>query len=192
MGPRNKLAKITGGFLSIFYCCKLKDGTVGPKMPSVTDDVTFRSKFCEFDSCALSRKASRHKRFAKIPSLQLIYVIGLFRSLHKMHDHRWGSEQIMFENWQPCGGWMIPFCDHGKIQFTQYCLYVTNPCIVSLFCFPPHWMNTFPRNLNFSTCCRLLLVTFRMHWPEFMERCNTSVFSVLISFQLYWTQQKTD
>ena len=96
MGPRNKLAKITGGFLSIFYCCKLKDGTVGPKMPSVTDDVTFRSKFCEFDSCALSRKASRHKRFAKIPSLQLIYVIGLFRSLHKMHDHRWGSEQIMF------------------------------------------------------------------------------------------------
>jgi len=40
MSPRNKIAKITGGFLSIFYCCKLKDGTVGPKMPSVTDDVT--------------------------------------------------------------------------------------------------------------------------------------------------------
>jgi len=39
MGPRNKLAKITGGFLSIFNCGKLKDGTVGPKMPSVTDDV---------------------------------------------------------------------------------------------------------------------------------------------------------
>jgi len=39
MGPRNKLAKNTGGFLSIFNCCKLKDGTVGPKMPSVTDDV---------------------------------------------------------------------------------------------------------------------------------------------------------
>jgi len=39
MGQRNKLAKITGGFLSIFNCCKLKDGTVGHKMPSVTDDV---------------------------------------------------------------------------------------------------------------------------------------------------------
>jgi len=39
MGPRNKLAKITGGFLSILNCCKLKDGTVGPKMPSVTDNV---------------------------------------------------------------------------------------------------------------------------------------------------------
>jgi len=39
MGPRNKLAKITGGFLSIFNCCKLKGGTVGPKMPAVTDDV---------------------------------------------------------------------------------------------------------------------------------------------------------
>ena len=39
MGPRNKLAKITGNFLSIFNCCKLKDGTVGPKMPTVTDDV---------------------------------------------------------------------------------------------------------------------------------------------------------
>ena len=39
MGPRNKLAKITGGFLPIFNCSKLKDGTVGPKMPSLTDDV---------------------------------------------------------------------------------------------------------------------------------------------------------
>ena len=39
MGLRNKLAKITGGFLSIFNCCKLKVGTVGPKMPSVTNDV---------------------------------------------------------------------------------------------------------------------------------------------------------
>jgi len=39
MGPRNTLAKITGGFLSIFNCCKLKNGTVEPKMPSVTDDV---------------------------------------------------------------------------------------------------------------------------------------------------------
>jgi len=39
MGPRNKLAKITGGFLSIFNCCKLKDGAVGPKMLSVTGDV---------------------------------------------------------------------------------------------------------------------------------------------------------
>jgi len=39
MGLRNKLAKVTGGFLSIFNCWKLKDGTVGPKMPSVTDDV---------------------------------------------------------------------------------------------------------------------------------------------------------
>jgi len=39
MGPRNKLAKITGGFLSILNCCKLKDGTVGPKMLSVIDDV---------------------------------------------------------------------------------------------------------------------------------------------------------
>jgi len=41
MGPRNKLANITGGFLSIFNCCKLKDGTVGHKMPSVTDDVIY-------------------------------------------------------------------------------------------------------------------------------------------------------
>jgi len=39
MVPRNKLAKISGGFLSIFNCCKLKDGTIGPKMPSVTDDI---------------------------------------------------------------------------------------------------------------------------------------------------------
>ena len=39
LDPRNKLAKITGGFLSIFNCCKLKDGTVGSKMPSMTDDV---------------------------------------------------------------------------------------------------------------------------------------------------------
>jgi len=39
MGLQNKLAKITGGFLSIFNCCKIKDGTVGPKMPSVTDNV---------------------------------------------------------------------------------------------------------------------------------------------------------
>jgi len=39
MGLRNKLAKITGGFLSIFNCCKLKDGTVEPKMPSVINDV---------------------------------------------------------------------------------------------------------------------------------------------------------
>jgi len=39
MALQNKLAKITGGFLSIFNCCKLKDGTLGPKMPSVTDDV---------------------------------------------------------------------------------------------------------------------------------------------------------
>jgi len=39
MGLRNKLAEITGGFLSIFNCCKLKVGTVGPKMPSVTNDV---------------------------------------------------------------------------------------------------------------------------------------------------------
>jgi len=39
MGPWNKLAKITGGFISIFNRCKLKDGTAGPKMPSVTDDV---------------------------------------------------------------------------------------------------------------------------------------------------------
>jgi len=39
MGPRNKLAKITGGFLSIFNYCQLKDGTVGPKMPSVNNDV---------------------------------------------------------------------------------------------------------------------------------------------------------
>jgi len=39
MGPRKKLAKITGGFLSVFNRCKLKDETVGPKMPLVTDDV---------------------------------------------------------------------------------------------------------------------------------------------------------
>jgi len=39
MGLQNKLAKITSGFLSIFNCCKLKDGTLRPKMPSVTDDV---------------------------------------------------------------------------------------------------------------------------------------------------------
>jgi len=39
MGLQNKLAKITGGFLSNFNCCKLKDWTVGPKMPSVTNDV---------------------------------------------------------------------------------------------------------------------------------------------------------
>jgi len=39
MGPRNKLAKITGGFLSIFNCCRLKNATVGPKMPSVINDV---------------------------------------------------------------------------------------------------------------------------------------------------------
>jgi len=44
MGLRNKLAKITGGFLSIFNCCKLKDGTVGPKMPSVTDVIDCPSK----------------------------------------------------------------------------------------------------------------------------------------------------
>jgi len=42
MGPQNKLAKTTGGFLSIFNCCKPKDGTVGPKMPLVTDDVIDR------------------------------------------------------------------------------------------------------------------------------------------------------
>jgi len=41
MGPQNKLAKITGGFLSIFNCYKLKDGTVGPKMLSVTDGVIY-------------------------------------------------------------------------------------------------------------------------------------------------------
>ena len=40
MGSQNKLAKIAGGFLSIFSCCELKDGTVGPKMLSVTDEVT--------------------------------------------------------------------------------------------------------------------------------------------------------
>jgi len=39
MGPWNKVAKITGGFISIFNRCKLKDATAGPKMPSVTDDV---------------------------------------------------------------------------------------------------------------------------------------------------------
>jgi len=39
MGPRNKIAKITGGFPPIFNCCKLKDGRVGPKVPSVTDYV---------------------------------------------------------------------------------------------------------------------------------------------------------
>jgi len=37
MGLRNKLAKITGGFLSIFNCCKLKDETARPKVLSVTD-----------------------------------------------------------------------------------------------------------------------------------------------------------
>jgi len=31
MGPRNKLAKVTGGFLSIFKCCKLNDGTLDPR-----------------------------------------------------------------------------------------------------------------------------------------------------------------
>ena len=40
MGPRNKLAKFTGDFLTILLLqTTVKDGTVGSKMLSVTDDV---------------------------------------------------------------------------------------------------------------------------------------------------------
>jgi len=38
------------------------------------------------------------------------------------------------------------------------------------------FLNAILRNLNFVSCCSLLLFTFSNHWHEFLERHNTQVF----------------
>ena len=82
-----------------------------------------------------------------------------------------------FKNWQLCGVWKLPFCDHRAIKLTQNWLYFTNPCInfhvQSL-------VNTTPRYLNFSTCCSVLSFICRIHRLGFLERRSTSVFLLLI------------
>jgi len=34
-----------------------------------------------------------------------------------------------FEDWQLCGVWKLPFCDHRAIKLTPNCISFTNPCI---------------------------------------------------------------
>jgi len=34
-----------------------------------------------------------------------------------------------FKNWQLCGVWKLPFCDHRTINLTQNCVCFTNPFI---------------------------------------------------------------
>jgi len=48
----------------------------------------------EFHSCGtVLQSVTRHRElFANIPSLPLVLEIALFQSLHKIHDHRLGSE----------------------------------------------------------------------------------------------------
>jgi len=35
----------------------------------------------------------------------------------------------LFENWQLCGVWKLPFCGHRPIKRTQNCVSFINPCI---------------------------------------------------------------
>ena len=34
-----------------------------------------------------------------------------------------------FKNWQLCGVWKLPFCDHKALKLTQNCVCITNQCI---------------------------------------------------------------
>ena len=43
--------------------------------------------------------------------------------------YRWGSEQRSIQNWQLCGAWKLPFCDHRAIKLTQSCVCFTAPSI---------------------------------------------------------------
>ena len=99
-----------------------------------------------------------------------------------------------FENWQLCGVWklVLPFCDHRAIKLTQNCFSFANPCINLLA--PPSATRKYatPRCLNVSTCCSVLPLTCSIHCLGFVERRNTSVFLVLISFRRGRTQLKTD
>lgn len=79
-----------------------------------------------------------------------------------------------FKNWQLCGVWKIPFCDHGTTKPSTVLFALPIRLSISLFRLPAI-VSAIPRYLGFSTCT---------HWPEFLEIHNVSVFLVLFHARL--------
>jgi len=95
----------------------------------------------ELHSCALCRVVSHRGLFPNIPSVPLILEIALFqwltRRLMTMGKDR---NKDRFKNWQLCGVWKLPLCDHINEVHAEVRLLYQSVC-QSLCCgFHPSWM----------------------------------------------------
>ena len=88
----------------------------------------------------------------------------------------WNKNQL--KNWQFCGDWKLPFCDHRAIKLTQNCVYsFTNPCI-NLLAPPSVTRKYHPKVLELLHLLQCI-AAHSVHCLEFLERHNISVFLVL-------------
>ena len=70
-------------------------------------------------------------------------------------------------------------CNHSDKAHAVLLVCSTNPYI-HLVVPPSVTREYYLRYVNFSTCCSVWLLTWSTHWLSFLERHDTSVFSVLI------------
>ena len=56
-------------------------------------------------------------------------MIGLFRSLPKIHDHKWDWDKNCFENWEFCVFRQFSFHDNRIVQSSHFCSSLANSSI---------------------------------------------------------------
>ena len=69
----------------------------------------------------------------KIPSLPLALGLYSFSRFPRFITTGEDRNKNWYQNWQLCGVWKLPFCDHRAIKLTQNCVCFTNPLSTSMF-----------------------------------------------------------
>jgi len=117
-------------------------------------------------------------------------ILSVITNIHD-HTRTWGLEQDRFKNWQLFGVWKLPFCYHRAIKLTQSWICYISPCIYPLVQ-PSVTCEYHLKVLQLLHLLQCIAAYLQRALAWVSERHITTALSVLISFPLSRTQQKTD